>query len=166
MDDIALNALGGLCLGVADALVEAVGTATGLGPASAAALVTIDARPGLSVSSLAETLGTTHSGTVRIVDRLQSAALVTRLGGPDGRTAALHVTALGREECSQAMLARRTVLEELTEGLDPSERGQLEHLVLQMAPGLASTRTEARHACRLCEHAICAGDDCPIGGHL
>lgn len=163
---LALNALGGLCLGVADAVVEAVSTSTGLSSATAAALVTIDARPGRSVAALAGTLQITHSGAVRLVDRLQTAGLARRANGPDGRTAALFVTETGRDTCSRGVAARRAVLEEVTAELEPEERKHLEDLVLRLAPKLTNTRTDAQHACRLCEHAICAGEKCPVGGHI
>lgn len=166
MDRLALNALGGLCLGVADAVVQAVSTSTGLNSATAAALVTIDARPGQSVAALAETLQVSHSGAVRLVDRLQTADLVRRANGPDGRTSALFVTGTGRGTCSRGVAARRAVLEELTSELEPGERQHLADLVLRLAPKLTDLRTEAQHACRLCEHAICAGEQCPVGGHI
>lgn len=166
VDRLVLNALGGLCLGVADAVVQAVSGSTGLNSATAAALVTIDARPGQSVTALAETLQITHSGAVRLVDRLQTADLVRRATGPDGRTSALFVTETGRGTCSRGVAARRAVLEDLTSELEPEERQHLADLVLRLAPKLTDTRTEARHACRLCEHAICTGEQCPVGGHI
>jgi hypothetical protein len=38
--------------------------------------------------------------------------------------------------------------------------GRVLERVLQQKP---RSRTEARHACRLCDHGVCRGVACPIG---
>jgi MarR family transcriptional regulator, negative regulator of the multidrug operon emrRAB len=58
--------------------------------------VTLAHYPGQSVGALARTLGLTHSGAVRLADRLVAAGLACRVSAGPGQTLALHLTESGR----------------------------------------------------------------------
>lgn len=139
---------------------------TRLDEVTTTALLAVHARPDRSVGALAEVLGTTHSGAVRIVNRLQLSGLVSRRPGPDGRTAALRVTRLGNKLSVAALDARRAALSGLLGNLAPAQVEALTVFVDDVAPALARTRPEAQRVCRLCEHAVCRGERCPVGGHI
>lgn len=166
MDARLLNAFGGVVVGVSDAVARAMTQETCLDEVTTTALLAVHTRPDQSVGALAALLGTTHSGAVRIVNRLQGSGLVSRRPGPDGRTAALHVTPLGNKLSVAALDARRAALSDLLGNLAPAHVDALTVLVHDVAPALAQTRTEAQRVCRLCEHAVCRGEHCPVGGHI
>jgi hypothetical protein len=46
--------------------------------------------------------------------------------------------------------------------LSPTERRQLETLLEKLLSGVANTRWDARHVCRLCDFAICSSPYCPV----
>ena len=88
------NLLGALGLLLADRLAEAVAPAGGA--SAAEALVTLHARGGgRSIDALARVVGLSHSGTVRLADRLVSAGLAERRRGADQRSTALRLTPAG-----------------------------------------------------------------------
>src|SRR5687768_6517652 len=61
---------------------------------------------GASIDRLARVLELSHSGTVRLVDRLAAAGLLERLGGPDGRAVALQLTERGHAEAERLQADR------------------------------------------------------------
>ncbi len=101
------NTFGALSLAVADrtrAAVEAVARHGASGPA---ALVALDGYAGgESIDSLRRILGITHSGAVRLVDRLAAAGLVERRVGPDARAVSIHLTPVGRRTARRVLAAR------------------------------------------------------------
>lgn len=161
-----LNSFGGLVVGVFDAVARAMTQETRLDEVTITALLAVHTRPDQSVGALAQALKTTHSGAVRIVNRLQLSGLVSRRPGPDGRTAALRVTRLGTTLSGAALDARRAALSDLLCNLAPAQVEALTVFVDQVAPALAQTRPEAQRVCRLCEHAVCRVERCPVGGHI
>lgn len=166
MDERQLNAFGGLVVGVSDVVTRTMTEKTGLDEVTTVALLAVHTRPGQSVGALAQLLGTTHSGGVRIVNRMHHAGLVDRRPGPDGRTAALHATGRGDELSVTALEVRRAALSDLMSNLAPVQVEALTGLIDDLAPALARTRAEAQRVCRMCEHAVCRGELCPVGGHL
>src|ERR1700722_14251203 len=97
-DDLRLtNLLAATALGLADGRQEISAEADGLDAAAATALVAlVDFSPHGSLRQLSQILGLTHSGTVRLVDRLAAAGLVTREPGRDERSRAVTLTDPGR----------------------------------------------------------------------
>ena len=91
------NLFGAVAVAVADLTVDRAGSPVGGSLSDAAALSAmyhfLD-RP--SVDQLRRVLGLTHSGAVRLVDRLAADGLVERSGGPDGRTRSVVLTRKGR----------------------------------------------------------------------
>src|SRR5215216_1211147 len=78
------NLLGALTLEATHLQENATKAVVGLGGAAAAALVTIEARPGWTIEQMRGGLGLTQPGAARLVERLTEAGLVERLG-PGGR---------------------------------------------------------------------------------
>lgn len=157
------NVLGALGVGLSDVAVSALVSATSLDETAAAALLTVFTRPGQSVSDLAAGLGTTHSGAVRTADRLERLGLLERRHRAGRRTARLELTTHGTVLAGRALAARRTALAGLLTRVDQQELSVLREAVEAILRGLPRTRHDAWHICRLCEHAVCRGTDCPVG---
>jgi DNA-binding MarR family transcriptional regulator len=157
------NILGALGVGLSDAAASAVTSATGLDETAAAALLTVAERSGQSVSDLAAGLGTTHSGAVRTADRLERLGLLQRRPGADRRTARLELTGDGAELADRALTARRTTLAGLLGRVNDEAIPALRQAIESILGGLPRSRHDAWHICRLCEHAVCRGADCPVG---
>jgi MarR family transcriptional regulator, negative regulator of the multidrug operon emrRAB len=80
----------------------------GHGASGPAALVALDGEAGGgSIDALRRILGITHSGTVRLVDRLAGAGLVERRVGADARAVALHLTPQGRRLARRVLAAAK-----------------------------------------------------------
>ncbi|MBC6459823.1 MarR family winged helix-turn-helix transcriptional regulator [Actinomadura sp. HBU206391] len=163
MSDHAANLLGALAVAVADAQSAAMRTATGGDLSGVAALTTLLDHPGLSIRELSTVLGITHSGTVRLVDRLAGRGLVTRATGTDRRQAPLSLTGDGAAAARRALRARQDVLEDVLAPLDPGERDRFARLTAKLLAGIPHDRAHARQICRLCRHDRCRGDACPVG---
>ena len=87
------NVLGALALAVADRTADAVGGAAGQSASAATALSALHHfLDDPSVDRLRQVLGLTASGTVRLIDRLEQANLVTRGPGTDGRSVSVRLT--------------------------------------------------------------------------
>ena len=156
------NWLGALAVGLGDLLDRSLRDSSGLDPAGVAAVLTVRARPGQSVSDLAATLGMTHSGCVRVVGRLVDSGLLVRGAGPDGRTRGLRLSGAGETAADDMLQARRNVLEDLVARLSPEQADSLTSVLKSMLPLLPDDRAAARRICRLCEHAVCRGDSCAV----
>jgi DNA-binding MarR family transcriptional regulator len=149
----AANLLGAVALAVSDGIRAATDEpADGLTRPEPAALVTLAHHPGQSVGALARTLGLTHSGAVRLADRLVAAGLVRRMSGGPGRTLALHLTEPGR------LAAGR-----LVSVLEPDQVAVLEQLAGRLLAALTTDRASAHRLCRLCDEPLCDRDPgCPV----
>jgi DNA-binding MarR family transcriptional regulator len=164
--DRAANIFGALSLVVADQLADALAQAAGRSESAAAALSALlhflD-RP--SVDRLAQVLGLTSSGTVRLVDRLEESGHVGRGAGTDGRTAALTLTEQGRLVAAAVSDARAAVLAQAIGVLSPAERDVFEQLAGKVLVGMMRGPGAVRWICRLCDIGVCRGADggCPLG---
>jgi MarR family transcriptional regulator, negative regulator of the multidrug operon emrRAB len=127
------------------------------------ALVTLAHYPGQSVGGLARTLGLTHSGAVRLADRLQSAGLAGRTSTGPGRTLALQLTESGQAAARQVLARRQAALEQLVRRLEPGEAAALDRLTGRLLAGITMDRASARRLCRLCDEPLCAAEPgCPV----
>src|SRR4249919_3651913 len=92
------NVLGALALNVGARVQDVAERTAALGASAPAALVALDGQlTGEPIDALRRVLGLTHSGTVRLVDRLAAAGLVERRAATrDGRAVALGLTPAGR----------------------------------------------------------------------
>jgi DNA-binding MarR family transcriptional regulator len=159
-----VNLLGALALAVSDRIREATEhQADGLARSEPAALVSLAHYSGQPVGVLGRTLGLTHSGAVRLSDRLEAAGLVRRTSAGPGRTLALHLTEAGRLAAAQVLLRRQSAVEQLVRQLGPGEAASLERLAGLLLAAITTDRASARRLCRLCDEPLCARDaECPV----
>lgn len=157
------NLLGALSLAIVDRTSEAV-AAAGPSDTAAAALSALHHfldRP--SVDRLRQVLGLTHSGTVRLVDRLEAAGFLTRAPGGDGRATILSLTPAGRRAAERISRARAATLQAALDGLSAEKRAALDELMGRLLVGLMREPGAVKWTCRLCDIEACErGPGCPI----
>jgi DNA-binding MarR family transcriptional regulator len=151
------NLLGACALAVAERLQTSSETA---------ALIALHTFLGdTSVDGLAHVLALTHSGTVRLVDRLEQAGLLERRAGADARTRAIALTADGHAEAARRQAAREVALLALLEPLSPAQRDGLAGALGAILGAITPRRDHAAaaHICRLCDPDACGHPrTCPV----
>jgi DNA-binding MarR family transcriptional regulator len=115
---------------------------------------------GQSIDTLARTVGLSHSGAVRLTDRLAAEGLAERRVGADGRAVALHLTPEGRRAARLVLARREAAIEQVLAPLSSTERDTLARLQERLLGGLTLSRQERRRVCRLCDVEAC-GRACP-----
>ena len=155
-----LNLAGAWVLAAAEEVNAAADAVTGAGGAVPAALVAIAQRPDQSIEELRHTLRLSHSGTVRLVDRLVDRGWAARHGSRDGRTVALELTRAGHERARRVLASREATLAKLLAPLDQGELDQLATLFEKLLTGHTRDRAHASVVCRLCDRSRCA--PCPV----
>jgi DNA-binding MarR family transcriptional regulator len=171
----AANALGALSLVVADRMNTAVEPIAALGPSAPAALAAMrEFIDGGSVTQLSSVLGLTHSGTVRLVDRLAAEGLVERTEAQDGRAVSVVLTRSGRRAAARILQEREKSLATALSVLSPDEIDNLAAALDTMLTTVTLARAEERSArandrpqpwlCRLCDVAACGRSEgnCPV----
>jgi DNA-binding MarR family transcriptional regulator len=165
--DQGANRLGALALRLADRMEVAV-TAEGARSLSAATALSAIERffvDGPSIDALGRVLGLTSSGAVRLVDRLETAGLVSRRRGDDGRVSVILLTAKGRRVAARVTVARAAVLTDALASLTAPERATLDALVDKILVALVQGPSPGPAMCRLCATEVCGaerGHPCPI----
>jgi DNA-binding MarR family transcriptional regulator len=157
--DIA-NLLGALSLAVVDRIEQAARDIIGHGGETPAALVVIGYGPGMTNDKLRRILGLSHSGTVRLVDRLVSDGLVERRPGKDGREVALHLTARGAATRKDLLASRISALASFLDVLSPSEGRKLGELIRVVLARQDSSELDRFTICRMCDNRLCT--NCPL----
>jgi MarR family transcriptional repressor of emrRAB len=171
----ATNVLGALSLVVADRMNAAVESVATLGPSAPAALAALhEFLDGGSVTQLSSVLGLTHSGTVRLVDRLAAEGLIRRVGAEDGRAVSVVLTQRGRRTAQRILQTREKSLVDALSALSPGEVESLAATLDTMLATLTVSRLEERSThtkdsgppwlCRLCDFAACGrtAGSCPV----
>ena len=171
----AANVLGALSLVVADRMNAAVEAVAALGPSAPAALAALhEFLDGGSVTQLSSVLGLSHSGTVRLVDRLAVEGLVERIGAQDGRAVSVVLTSSGRRVALRIRQARSKALTSALSALTSDEVDNLAAALDTMLTTITLSRAEERSAhshdrpqpwlCRLCDFAACGRSEgnCPV----
>ena len=105
-------------------------------------------------------LGLSHSGTVRLVDRLVSDGLVERRPGKDGREIALHLTAKGAATRKALLASRISAVASFAEVLSPSERKRLGELIRDVLARQDTSELDRFTICRMCDDRVCP--NCPL----
>ena len=155
------NALGALALEVARRVQEAGDAAGPHGASFPAALAALHGLTGgQSIDALRRVVGLTHSGAVRLVDRLAAAGLAERRVGADGRAVALQLTPEGRRAARRVLARREAAIEGVLAPLTPSERATLAALHERLLRSVTDGQEDRRRVCRLCDVEAC-GFDCP-----
>jgi DNA-binding MarR family transcriptional regulator len=149
------NLVGALAVAVVDRLAT---------ESDVVALITLLERGPLTIETLRQILGRTHSASVRLVDRLVDRGWLERGAGPDGRSVSVALTRAGRRQASGLRAQRSNALSTALEGLDEREQVVFATLAEKILGSLTDSRWTARHVCRICDHGACAGESagCPV----
>lgn len=157
------NLLGALGIALSDALADA-GELAG-GPSPAAALVALHGTSaGGTIDTLAGRLGLSHSGAVRLVDRLVREELVERRRGADQRSAALVLTPAGRRVARRVLSRREANLHNFLVLLTDDQRAVAVELVEALLAGVGREGEAESRVCRLCDLEACGRSRgrCPV----
>jgi DNA-binding MarR family transcriptional regulator len=167
----AANVLGALALLLTDRVTDAVEVAAAQAENGATALSALAhvLPPDPSIDLVRQVLGLTHSGTVRLVDRLEAAGQVRRGSGRDGRTRTVALTAAGRRAATRVTSERAGQLQTALAVLTSDEQEQLADLAGRVLAGLRRDGAEGaveRWTCRLCDTTACGRlqGRCPVAG--
>lgn len=165
------NLLAALSLNVAEEAMAALESVSGLtGSANAALLALEEFLDESHIGRLADALGLTHSGAVRLVSQLEAQGLAVRLVGTDRRRVQVRLTPLGRRRARAARAARDAVVRQITSGLQERDATTLEGLLAKLVEGRVAARLKARRDgttgawwCRTCNFASCGRPEgrCP-----
>jgi DNA-binding MarR family transcriptional regulator len=159
------NLLGALALAVSDRMDEALGHTVGRSQTAAAALSALDQfLDGPTVERLAQVVGLSQSGAVRLVDRLERDGLVRRGAGSDARSITVVLTPTGRRVARRLRERRDELLVDILGPLDAAERHVFEDLAGRLLVGMMREPGATRWGCRLCDLGACgrAVGQCPI----
>jgi MarR family transcriptional repressor of emrRAB len=162
------NILGATAVAVADAIDDAAERAAGHTGAGPAALTALRHHRGCSIERLAAVLDLSHSGTVRLVDRLEDDGLVRRGPGADARSRSLDLTKEGERRAALVAQARATAAGDFLGALAPAERRTLIGLLEKLVVVGVADWPAVRHRCRLCDVEAChaEGGRCPLDVHM
>lgn len=147
---------------VSTKLQKAVKTHPNQSESFAAALRTIALFEGCSNGQLSQGLDLSHSATVRLVSRLVNAGLIKSEQGKDKRSVALHLTEKGQEQAMQVLQQRCVTLAQVVNLLSSEQQAQLDNICETLLTKFAETPFEGGHICRLCDHANCPEESCPV----
>jgi DNA-binding MarR family transcriptional regulator len=147
---------GALSLAMADRMAWVIeGTAAQSATAATALSALHDFLDGTSIDLLAQVLGLTSSGTVRLVDRLSEAGYVRRTAGADARTTSIVLTKAGRRVAANVAAARADLLSGALADLSADERQVFERVTGRVLAGLVRGPDATRWICRLCDTTTC-----------
>jgi MarR family transcriptional repressor of emrRAB len=159
------NLVGALALAIADRVQASAALAGGHGASGPAALTALHGHAaGATIDVLRRIVGLTHSGAVRLVDRLAAAGLVERRLGADGRSVALWLTPTGRRTARRILAQREAAVESALTELSAAERAALVRAAERMLPHLVEVPDDERRICRLCDTEACGRPRgrCPV----
>jgi MarR family transcriptional regulator, negative regulator of the multidrug operon emrRAB len=156
------NLLGAFVVAVNDRMQRQAEAEISMGGQAAAALVTIGHNFGETVEFLSGILQLSHSGCVRLVDKLHEQSLIERRPGQDRRSVALYLTEAGQRRKRDVLRARREALNSVFDTLDSGEQERFVGLMEVMLKAITSNKSDADIICRLCEERDCAQARCPV----
>ena len=157
------NLLASVSLNLAEEGQQALERASGLTGSAPVALLALEEFLGdAHVGRLADVLGLTHSGAVRLVTQLEREGLAERHEGSDRRRVEVRLTMKGQRRALQARAARDEVIVSAINSLNVSEGQSLEALLDKVVSARVARRIERRRAgeggawwCRTCDFAAC-----------
>ena len=159
------NRLGALALVLTDRAGEAVARASGCSESAAACLSAIHHfLDDPTIELLAQVVGLSHSGTVRLVDRLERDGRVLRRPGADRRATVISLTDAGRQTARELASARTQVLGNALQTLTSDEQRVLDSLVGRVLVAMMREPGANGWMCRLCDTHGCgrAAGECPV----
>src|SRR3569623_1170699 len=101
---------------------DAFDEACAVGDSAPAALILIHENPDTRIEALARYLTLSHSGTVRLVDRLAQAGWVAREACDDTRAVVLVLTKTGAKVAERLLEGRRKCLGQALAGISAADR--------------------------------------------
>lgn len=148
---------------VTDTVTERLGAELPHGGGAPAALVTVAHEPGLSIEALRRAVGLTHSGAVRLVDRLESDGFVDRQRSGE-REVSLRLTRRGRNLLQRIERARIAAVADLLAVLPDDDQRRFDHLAAKVLAAHTHGAHDLRRICRLCSFDACerGGQICPV----
>jgi MarR family transcriptional regulator, negative regulator of the multidrug operon emrRAB len=159
------NLVGAMATGLTDRVNAAIVEAAQLdGTAPAALVALLDFSPNGSVHVLSQIVGLTHSGGVRLVNRLASAGLVQRGPGADARSITVGLTRRGKTVAQHIRRKRDAEITDAMAGLTNQHREALLDACEIVVANLARQRLDQRAVgeppvggalCRLCDFDAC-----------
>ena len=152
------NLLGSLAVLLVDGMSEAVSREDS--STSSVAVLLLDKYPGSSVEELRGPLALSHSGCVRLVDRLEGEGYVERRAGVDARTVAINLTRKGRDAAALARARREDFLLSAVSTLTREEQRLLGEVVTKLLDRNVVVPRTAMRTCRLCDYEACVS--CPM----
>ena len=162
IDQRCANILGATALALGDRLAERAVSADGTSH-DAALVALLEYLGGGTISELRAVVGLTHSGCVRLVDRLVGQGRVRREPARDGRSVALVLTREGRARAREIQLARRATVAATLEVLDADEQARLGELCGKLLGALRRSGSSPVAICRFCDGELCGHPDrCPV----
>jgi len=154
------NVLGAVAFRLADEVDAGLG-AFELDAKALSALVHLSKYPNESIESLRVPVGLSHSGCVRLVERLEELGLARRAAAAhDARVAEVRLTRKGRIMAARALQRREEILMRALHSLSRSEQEQLGFLIGKVLAAEVTTAATALRACRLCDYDAC--ERCPL----
>jgi MarR family transcriptional regulator, negative regulator of the multidrug operon emrRAB len=164
-----INVLGALAMALADGIRDATEAAAGMTGAAPAALMALNQfLAGRPAEDLAQATGLTHSGAVRLIDRLVDAGLVERRPGRDARSLSIVLTPRGRALSRKVTVARAAVIEAALGGFDSDDSRTLLRLTdtnvtARRLRAPARGEEPTGWLCRLCDLRSCGRPEgeCP-----
>lgn len=160
MLDRTANLLGAVSLAVADRIYQTALEVMNRAGETPAALIVIGYGLGPSNDQLRRVLGLSHSGAVRLVDRLIADGLVERREASDRRAIALFLTEQGHTARHRLLARRLAAVRPILSPLSNSEQEALVTALSRILASLPSNDLERCRLCRMCDDRVCI--ECPI----
>ncbi|MDX1623891.1 MAG: MarR family transcriptional regulator [Gemmatimonadota bacterium] len=156
------NLVGALAVAVKDELDALAKGVIGFGGTTPAALICIGMRPGRSIEVLRSALDLSHSGAVRLVDRLEDREWVRRSREKGQRSVSVELTPTGEKLVEKFLGRRRKLLMALLDPLTDDEIHKLGKGIRGILAEMPEGREEEWQICRLCEFRVCREMVCPV----
>ncbi len=157
------NVLAALAMHIVERMNRSIENIAQHGAAAPSAIVVIWQHPGDTIDYLRRVLSLSHSGTVRLVERLVEDGLVVKKPAADARAVALTCTAAGARRARNILAARKQVVDPIIEGLSAGEKRQLEAILRKVPWTGVTSQPDGVHVCRLCNIQTCfIKGNCPV----
>jgi len=156
------NLLGAFVIAAYDQMVQRIEAEESIAPQAAAALIVVGFNQGRSVDFLSGALQLSHSGCVRLVDKLQEASLVDRREGEDRRVVELYLTTSGHQRMHGILRTRRKYLDGLLQSLSAKDLKRFTAQIELMLYDMTNSEEHAESMCRFCDETICPQESCPV----
>ena len=159
------NLLGAAALALTDLTLDGASRVGRLSTSSVAALTSLLANPGPSVSELGRRVGLSQPAAARMVDALEADGLVERAPSTvNRRWVTVRPTESGNELAERLLTARNTPRVGAVARVADDEQQVLAALMEKILTNLHAETGQGQRICRLCDRPSCTRSaPCPIG---